>query len=151
MNPTPDHFEQNQDDAKPPAIMKSRVREVHALNILILGGILLSLIFGAMFHQVNMNRKYWTMVRAGCINTNALVNLEKETRENDLAKDHMTRVPRWIADINSTLRLGVFAVAVGMVINVVLMVRSRDTKMKANRSAALPPRTTPAVHSAGKE
>jgi hypothetical protein len=82
---------------------------IYGLNIAILCATLLSLLLGAGFHRVNMNRKYWALVNAGCINTNALPTLEKNTGQSSIADEHMTAVPKWMTDINSTFRLGMVA------------------------------------------
>ena len=86
---------------------------------------------GAGFHQVNMNRKYWTMVRTGCVNTNDIVNLERETGIDGMAEDHMVQVPRWIANINSTMRLGFMGIIVAVVLNVIYMVETIRKRRKA--------------------
>ena len=76
------------------------------------------------------------MLKAECINTNALANLERETGQTGLAEEHMTAVPRWIANINAAVRLGVLAVAIGLIINFVLMVRHIRIEKKSGQIAS---------------
>ena len=105
------------------------------LNIVLLVGVLLAMALGAGFHEFNMRRKYAALLRAECVNTNALVNLEEKTGITGLAQDHIRHVPRWIADINSTMRAGFAGVMVALVLNVIYMV---DT-IRKRRKAEHPP------------
>lgn len=110
--------------------------QAYILNLVILGAVLVAMGLGSGFHRINMNRKYWTMLRADCVNTNALVNLERETGQSGLAGNHMTAVPRWIANINATMRLGALAVVAGMVINLAMLIKSLRTRRTAEQNAA---------------
>lgn len=103
------------------------------MNLGVLAMVFMGMLLGAGFHQVNMNRKYWTMVNAGCINTNALVNLEQKTGRIGLSQRHMTEVPHWIANINSTMRLGVLAIVIGFGVNLVLMFKAMKEEKEAEQ------------------
>jgi len=109
--------------------MKSR--DICAMNLAILGVVFMAMLLGGLFHQVNMNRKYWAMVNANCINTNALVTLEEKTGQVGLAQHHMTEMPRWIGNINSTMRLGVLALIFGFCVNGILIIKTIKDEKKA--------------------
>ena len=106
------------------------------INMAILGALFLELSMAASFHCINVNRKYWKMVSVGCINTNALVNLERETGETDLAKNHMTSIAKWIADDNATRPSGNIILVVGFLLNAVLLVRTMRTKTNSEPTAS---------------
>jgi hypothetical protein len=107
--------------------------DIYGLNLGILGAVFAAMLLGAGFHQSNMSRKYWTMFNAGCINTNALVNLEQKTGNVGLSQNHMTEVPRWIANINSTMRLGVLAIIIGFSVNMILMFKAKKEEKKTEQ------------------
>ena len=119
-------------------------RTIIIINLAILGFLLLDLSMAAGFHRINVNRKYWKMLNAGCINTNAFVNLEKITGETDLANDHMTSVPKWIADDNATRPYGNLILVFGFIMNAVLLIRTIGTKTKSEPTGVRD--SSPATH-----
>ena len=107
-----------------------KTSDVCAINLAILGGIFMAMLLGGGFHQINMNRKYWAMVNANCINTNALVTLEEKTGRVGLAQNHMTEVPRWIGNINSTMRLSILVLIFGFGMNGILIFKALKEEKK---------------------
>ena len=113
-------------------------RSICVTNLLVLAAVLAAVYIGSAFHQINMNRKYRAMVSANVINTNALSTLEQYIEQNgiadgqqNLAKHPDIDVPRWMnTSIRSTVRLVSVVVVAGIIINLFLMIRSKERRKR---------------------